>query len=386
VRIIEALLYELNIPFVEAFSHSAKTRGVSDSFVVKLIAEDGTVGYGEGVARTYVTGETVESSTNYIENVLWPVIRQTAFNPLDFGADPVTALGPLSDLLPEHPSQGVIAWNAARTAVEMALLDCLLKTRKQSLARIFPPKKTSVTYSGVITSSSVEKAVQHAKYFKLFGIQQIKVKVGEITDIEKIVAIRDAVGLDVSLRLDANGAYTISQAIQFLNKVEPCQIASVEQPIPRGKVEDLAEVKRNSPVPIMVDESLITLDDAQKLVAGKACDFFNLRISKCGGLKKTLEIARFGKNNGILLQLGCQVGETAILSAAGRHLAAYLDDLKFVEGSYGRLLLSEDISRDPVQFGHGGRAPVLKGIGLGVEILDQRLEKYALKKTKLQTL
>ena len=77
------------------------------------------------------------------------------------------------------------------------------------------------------------------------------------------------------------------------------------------------------------------------------------------------------------MQIGCQVGETAILSAAGRHVAAFLEDLEFLEGSFGNLLLAEDVSRDGVNFGYGGRAPILRGTGLGIEVRDEILEKYA---------
>ncbi|NJS16485.1 MAG: enolase, partial [Nostocaceae cyanobacterium CSU_2_110] len=152
---------------------------------------------------------------------------------------------------------------------------------------------------------------------------------------------------------------------------------SVEQPIPRCKPETLAELKAKSPIPIMVDESLVTLEDAKTLIANNACDFFNLRISKCGGIAQTLEIAKLALSKGIKLQLGCQVGETAILSAAGRHLAAYLDDLLFIEGSYGKLLLTEDISTESIHFGNGGKAGLLRKPGLGIEVKNSILEKYA---------
>ena len=127
----------------------------------------------------------------------------------------------------------------------------------------------------------------------------------------------------------------------------------------------------------MVDESLITTEDAQALIAAAACDFFNLRISKCGGIAKTIAIAQLAETAGIKLQVGCQVGETAVLSAAGRHLAAWLDEVAFVEGSYGELLLTEDISRESIYFGNGGRASLLRQPGLGITVQEHLLKKYA---------
>ena len=369
MRIRNATLYALKIPFVESFSHSTKTRKFSDSIIVRLTSEDGTIGYGEGVPRPYVTGETVESCLDTMRNQLWPAIAQADYSS-------ITSVDGLPKI-PEIKNQGVIAWNAAQTAFELALIDCLLKNEKQSLAAILPPKRQTVIYSGVITSSSTEKAIQLSKYLKLFAVKQIKVKIDGHNDKERLTVIRKTVGPDVSLRVDANGAFDVKQAISTLNELADIKIDCVEQPIARGNPSDLAKVKAESPIPVMVDESLVTLEDAEQLISAKACDFFNLRISKCGGISQTLQMAQRAKEAGIRLQLGSQVGETAILSAAGRHVAAYLDGFEFVEGSYGTMLLTEDISDEKINFGHGGKAPVFRGEGLGVHIREEILKKYA---------
>lgn len=377
MRIVAGQLFALTIPFIEAFAHSAKTRSCSDSIVLRVTADDGTVGYGEGLARPYVTGETVESCLHHIENCLWPVIKTTDFQQLVPSQDPAESLAAVNTALPELASVGVIAWHAARSAAELALIDCLLRRQQQSLGALLPPKRPTINYSGVITSSSVETAVQHAKRLVYLGIRQLKVKVGGADDEPRVAAIREAVGNEVSLRLDANGAYSVDGAIETLKRLERCRIDSVEQPIPRGDPAQLAKVKRGTAIPIMADESLVTIDDANALIEHDACDFFNLRLSKCGGLYRTLHLARLALKAGKRLQLGCQVGETAILSAAGRHLAAYVDALEFVEGSYGTLLLKEDVGRDNIHFGNGGRAPVLRGAGLGITVDEARLETYA---------
>ncbi|MFQ5780161.1 MAG: mandelate racemase/muconate lactonizing enzyme family protein [Nitrospiria bacterium] len=345
--------------------------------MVKLEAEDGTVGYGEGVARPYVTGETVEISVDHIIKHLWPVVREGNFTAISLGEDPFSTLNEISNCLPEIGSKKVIAWHAARTAMELALVDCLLKREMMSLGAFLPPRRNFVTYSGVITGASINDAVKNAKYFKLFGLRQIKIKIGDTNDLQKIAAIRDAIGPETSMRVDANGAYTLDQATRILEKLEPYRIDCVEQPLPRGNLADLARLRQNTSIPIMVDESLITISDAEQLIKANACDYFNLRLSKCGGLLRTLELADIARKAGIRIQLGCQVGETAILSAAGRHVAAYLDCVDFVEGSYGALLLSEDITQEPIQFGHGGKAPVLRRPGLGVAPLDRRLSCYS---------
>lgn len=376
MKIVGGKIYALRIPFVEAFAHSTKNRKFSDSFVVRLVAEDGTTGCGEGAARPYVTGETVETSIDYIEKKLFPCIARNDFQALRPQADVLQSVMEITDVLPDGNFSNGAIFQAARGSVEIALLDCLLKSQKLSLGALLPPKRNIVTYSGVITAGAVEKAVRHARRFKLFGIKQLKIKIGFADDISRVAKIRETVGEDVSLRLDANGAFDIKSAIRLTQKLAEFKIDSIEQPIPRAYIKDLAAVRANSPIPVMADESLITVADAKKLIEFSACDFFNLRLSKCGGIAGTIKIANLAKQAGIRLQIGCQVGETAILSAAGRHVAAFLENVEFAEGSYGNLLLTEDIGESSVNFGYGGRAPLLRGTGLGITVRERILEKY----------
>jgi muconate cycloisomerase len=377
MRIIHGTIFPLKIPFVESFRHSTKDRTFSDSIIVRLVSDDGFVGYGEGVARSYVTGETVESALGYMQRDLWPRIAVTEFATLEGGSDPIAILAPVDSALGSSDGATVIAWHSARCAFELALVDCLLMRHQISLSALLPPKRKSVMYSGVITASSDEKAVQIAKYLRLFGITQVKVKIGTGEDKRRLTAIREVVGDECSIRVDANGAYTETKALVVIKELEELRVVSVEQPIPRATHDELARLKASSPVPIMVDESLVTVADAEALAAAHACDAFNLRISKCGGIRRTLQMAEIAAKAGLRVQLGSQVGETAILSAAGRHVAAYLEDPWFVEGSFGKMLLVEDVSELPVQFGHGGKAPLLNGPGLGVKVRDDVLTKYA---------
>jgi muconate cycloisomerase len=105
------------------------------------------------------------------------------------------------------------------------------------------------------------------------------------------------------------------------------------------------------------------------------CDIFNLRLSKCGGFTRSLRLASLAKKHGLSCQLGCQVGETAILSAAGRHFAASVGGLRYLEGSYDRRLVGEALGKRDITFGWGGWAPALAGFGLGIEIDDAALAR-----------
>jgi muconate cycloisomerase len=234
-----------------------------------------------------------------------------------------------------------------------------------------------VTYSGVITAGPIARAVQHARQMRAIGLRGIKLKVGFDDDVARVTAVREALGPAASLRLDANGAWSFERAVEVLNAVESLAIAAVEQPLTRGPVQDLARLRRATPIPVMVDESLVTLPDAEALIAAGAADLFNVRISKCGGLARSQAIASKALAAGLGVQVGSQVGETAILSAAGRHLAASLPAVAFVEGSYGTLLLAEDVSVETVRFGHRGEAPLLSGPGLGIRVVEERLRRRA---------
>jgi muconate cycloisomerase len=373
VRVEHGTVAALRLPLVEEFAHALSERDHSDSIVVEMIADDDTTGYGEGIPRDYVTGESVDAAIDHVAEVLWPCVRGlTLPRPLD-PTEGVGALRALTDALPIRSSVDglVVAWNAARCAVELALIDACTRASSVSVGQLLPPVRDHVVYCGVMPTGSVELAERHARFAKLMGAKFVKVKVGA-DDVEhdrrRLRAIRGVLGPEVSLTVDANAGYSVDQAIMALREFEQLDISGVEQPVPRGDPDELAAVRRESQIPIIVDESLVTLEDAHRLVEAGACDVFSIRISKCGGIVPSMEIAEFADAHGVAIKIGCHVGESALLSAAGRHLAAHLPHLTSVEGSFGTMLLAEDISQMPIHFGHGGRAPLLRRPGLGVDV------------------
>jgi muconate cycloisomerase len=380
MRVTSATIYALDIPFVESFRHRSMDRSACDSVVVRVRDDAGTEGFGEGVPRPYVTGESVDLALEHVAERLWPAVAERPVPSLDEGA----SLDEVAGLLPLTGIPGVRSDNASRAALELALVDCLLRREGLSAARILPPRRDRVFYSGVITAGAPLLALRHARQMKLVGLAHVKLKVGYADDVDRIRAVRGILGPDVSLRLDANGAWTPARAVEVLDAVAPQAIAAVEQPLRAGPLEELQRLRAAVPVPVMADESLVTPEDADRLIEARAVDYFNIRISKCGGLARSLQIARRAAAAGIRVQVGCQVGETAILSAAGRHVAAALPEVAFVEGSYGSMLLAEDVSADGVRFGHRGEAPLLKGPGLGVRVIESRLRKYARRVVELQ--
>ncbi|MBN92729.1 MAG: enolase, partial [Deltaproteobacteria bacterium] len=158
MRLHSATLYALNIPFSQSVAHSAKVRTFCDSVVVRVQSESGAVGYGEGTPRPYVSGETVSTVLAQLSLDLWPTVcRQSHGLASVSTADLPQAV---DDILVEGDRQdGVIAHNAARAALEVALLDCTLRERSQSFGDLMPACRDSVTYSGIIPEASLEASI-----------------------------------------------------------------------------------------------------------------------------------------------------------------------------------------------------------------------------------
>ena len=379
MRIRSAKLYALGIPFRESFSHALKVRRGSDALVLRVESDDGVVGYGEAAPRPYVSGESVDSVLEHLPNVLWPALRGVDLP----DADNPNILSTLQDAIPDERDDTVIAHNASRSACEVALLDCALRRAGRPLSEILPPVRKKVRYDGAIDSSTTKKAARLARVMKTARLSQIKVKVGLENDAERLAEIRRIMGPDKSIRVDANCAWSVEEAVEALAELAQFGIEAVEQPIPRGDVDALRRLRDQIEIPIVVDESLVTIEDAEALIAAQACDVFNIRVSKCGGFGHCLTLAEMARSNGLAVQVGAHVGETAILSAAGRHLAAALPDVKYLEGSYGTLVLSEDVASVSIKFGFGGTGKLLRGPGLGIRVKDSQLEKFALRTVEM---
>ena len=382
-RIESVTIYQLRIPFRQAFSHALHSREESDAVIVKVKDSDGRTGFGESLPRSYVTGETTESMIARLRAHLAPRILRESFAP---GWETLEYLQSImTDWTKSDDGEtSVIAWNAAFCAVELALLDWSLRADACALADLLPPVRFEVVYSGVISADAPADAAALAKRMTRLGINQIKVKVGTADDAVRLEAVRKAVGEGVELRADANAAWTADEALEKLRQFAKFKLAAIEQPVHADDLAGMKQVRQHSGVPVMADESLVTLDQARRLIDLGACDYFNIRLSKNAGISGSLAIALAAQAAGIKVQVGAQVGETGILSAAGRIFAAHLPALAYAEGSFGTWLLTEDVTFESVAFGHGGRAPLLKTRGLSVTVNEETLERLAIAKFDLR--
>jgi muconate cycloisomerase len=223
---------------------------------------------------------------------------------------------------------------------------------------------------------------------RLYGFRQCKVKVGipGVDDVARVRRIRRWLGGRMDLRLDANEAWSAANAKSKIEPLTPYRISCIEQPVSHHEVSSLAELRRRLDVPIMLDESLTSVGDAEAAIRGQTCDLFNIRLSKCGGFLNSLRLAALARQAGLGYQLGCHPGESGILSAAGRHWATSVAEIRYLEGSYDRHLLKEQLTHEDITFGYGGRAPALAGPGLGVTInphvLRRRARREAIRKLR----
>jgi L-Ala-D/L-Glu epimerase / N-acetyl-D-glutamate racemase len=380
VRRLTALIVRL--PLRLRFTHATATRAESENVLVRCELADGTIGWGEGVPRSYVTGETASgcieqlAATPVAEQLAadchsWPeVIRLCErFEPTKLREDPRGCHG-----------------NALRCAVELSLLDAFGRAFGEPVSvvtRHFEPAAAIRGDNALVRYGAVIDAGGRRLWFKsllrrLFGFRDCKVKVGRVgdDDPQRLRVIRRWIGWRMDLRVDANGAWRAAEAAARIRALAGSRIRCVEQPLAHEEFSALGELRKQVSVPLMLDESLCSMIDAENALAAAACDLFNIRLSKCGGFLASLRLAAVAQAHGLGYQLGCHPGETGILSAAGRHWAASVAGIRYLEGSYDRYLFRPLVTNEDITFGRGGRAPALAGPGLGVTIATDGLSAF----------
>lgn len=372
--------------------HASFTRTDNDTLLIRCVLRDGSIGWGESLPRTYVTGESIDTAWDQLTHTNFSALADARFT------SPFAAANTVSCLPLHSADQNPFAvrrecfGNSVRCALELALLDATGRSCGRSLADLIREQPefsdisqftSSVRYSGVITSQSPAAQLLSAVKMRLFGFQQVKVKVGTagLSDSACLARISTVLGRHRGLRLDANEAWhceTLREQVEPLLQFHP---QSLEQPVPHSEVAGLAEIRRQflqpAGLPVMLDESLCSAADAERAIAGHWCDAFNIRLSKCGGILPSLRLVQLARRHGIRCQLGCQVGETGILSAAGRHFACSVSDLWFLEGSFDRFLVRDRLTEQDLTFGRGGRAFSLLEPGLSVTVDECRVRQLA---------
>ena len=360
-------LYLLQIQLCMPIKHYLAERTHSENLVVKVVTDAGVVGFGEGIARQYVTGEVMEASLRFLQDHLLPQLN--GFHP----SGPPDLIEALAELLSEDNRAQA---PAACCALELAILDAAGKTWSQSVTQMLGGGDQPLIYSAVIPMMSPPSFHRLLHLIRDMEMSFVKIKVGNKRDTEVLSLAREILGHEVDLRVDANGAWSSEEAQKRIEAMMAYGISAVEQPVPKEDIQGLKRLSEQVEIPIIADESLCLERDAENLASQDACQVFNLRLSKCGGILAANRLYEIGRKKAIAAQLGCQVGETGILSAAGRQLASSRK-LLYLEGSYSSYLLQDDIVNEPVEFGPGGVAQPLAGHGLGVSVNEETLQRLA---------
>jgi muconate cycloisomerase len=381
MRIRRLTAYIVRLPLKRPFAHASATRHESENVLIRCELADGTIGWGEGVPRSYVTGET---PTGCLAQLAATPLDEQLSGDCNSWLDVVRLCQQFTPALDRDDPRGCYG-NALRCAVELSMLDVfgrLFGEPVSAVSRHYPAAESirarheSVFYSAVIDSGA-ERLWHKALVRRLYGFRHCKVKVGAAgdDDVARLRTIRRWIGPRMDLRIDVNEAWSVADALGQIERLASFGISCVEQPVSHAELNCLADLRRQLAVPIMLDESLTGAIDAEAAITNQTCDLFNIRLSKCGGFLASLGLAALAQSAGLGYQLGCHPGETGILSAAGRHWACSVANVCFVEGSYDRYLFRRLVTNEDMTFGFGGRATAINAPGLGITVNQAALHE-----------
>ena len=267
------------------------------------------------------------------------------------------------------------AANPAKAAIDMALYDIVGKLLGTPVYNLLGGRvREAVPLSMSIQIAPIDEMVAQAKEVIKLGFKGVKVKIGidPRHDIEATTEIREALGPEVTIRVDANmGWRSRREALSQIEALEPLHIHSVEQPLPADRIEDLAWLRKASPIPIMLDESVWGPDDARRVIDARAADIINVYVSEAGGLRNAARIFAMAEAAGIACTIG-SMPELGIGTAAQMHLGIAMPELLGPSDVCGVLYNAESLIEESLPISDG-LAGVPSGPGLGVTLDEVRL-------------
>jgi muconate cycloisomerase len=369
MRIDKIRIYDLRIPFHHDVSHRLFNRNQTESVVVVFQDEKGNKGFGEGTPRDYVTGEKLDECLKYSEEISNILVGQefNCFNDLE------TLLSISAENTPNKN------YPAAKCAIETALLDIWSRHENMPLWRLFSDDSVaeSVQYSGVIPYIENEnRLLRLIETVKKLDLRSLKVKIVEHdSGLSHLKLIRKKLGYGIGIRVDANAAFNSTDALYFIEKTKPLNLSAIEQPVRKHDLQGLKKVSDLSDIPVIADESMYTQKGPYYLIDNDICHGLNIRLSSCGGIQSALKLYKQAYAKQMTIVIGAHVGETAILSFAGRHFAAICSEFDYLEGSYSKYVLEEDLVPENITFGLEGRLSIPHSPGLGIDI-DEKSIKF----------
>lgn len=356
----------LEIPFKLSFKHASADRAKMASVWVEACANHGElVGYGEGCPREYVTGENLQSAFDWINRYQPSIVND------------ITCLETLKRWVLKH-EQTIDKAPAAWCAVELALLDLLGKSVGLSFEGLLslPPLPPIFQYSAVLGDSDLDGFSKQVLKYVSVGFRDFKIKLsGELEkDLGKIACLSNT-GVTLRIRGDANNLWRKpAELIAYLDRLgQP--FWAIEEPLAPRDFAGLTEIAKHTGIKIILDESFTCAQDIREIMDTPDFWILNLRVSKLGGLIRSLDLLNHARSFGVKLIIGAHVGETSVLSRAGLTLASTAgDSIVAMEGAFGTHLLEHDVCEPPLMFGKDGmlrldewRFPTTTGNGLAIK-------------------
>ncbi|MDE0245195.1 MAG: hypothetical protein OXM59_07625 [Gammaproteobacteria bacterium] len=367
---IESLdVYRFPVPFRVVFRHASASRSEAANVIVAARGPEGSTGYGEGCPREYVTGETQASAAAFIRRHSESIARR------------VRGRNGLAAWMQVHRDE-IDANPAAFCALEIAVLDLMGRTEERSIEDLIGVSRLSgkFRYSAVLGDSSGSVfSAQADEYLKL-GFRDFKVKVsgdGE-RDAGRVRTLMRRSGSTARIRLDANNFWNEpGEAIRYLKGLG-ASVFAIEEPLQPGDFAGMRRISRECGVSVILDESLARIEQIRGLEE-PAGWIVNLRVSKMGGIQRSLALASEAVRRGLGLVVGAQVGETSILTrAALTVMNEHSGALVAAEGAFGTRLLEQDLAEPCLMFGGGGTLNAETNLDLARSGLGLRIHEALL--------
>ena len=314
---VETWLVEMKL--AEPYTIAYETYDSTTNVFLRLETRCGRVGFGCAAPDEYVTNETPRSVLKLLEDAAGPILK---------GADPLRR----ESLSFRLKKAGLKESPGALCAVDMALLDLMGKAAGQPLWKMLGGYRDRIRTSVTIGILPEEETVAKARELVGKGFSCLKIKGGLDVDEDaaRIIKVREAVGKKIELRFDANQGYTLEDSLRLVRLTAPAKLELLEQPTPQRRLEQLGRVTSEVPVPVMADESLVTLGDAFRLARRDLVDMVNVKLMKVGGLSEALTIAAIARAAKLDIMVGC-MDEAALGIAAGLALALSRPTVKYAD-------------------------------------------------------
>ena len=304
-------LGEMRIPLRTPFKTALRTVESVHDIIVRVTGDDGTCGYGEAPATAVITGDTLGSIRCAVEDFIAPAILGMDVEDLDG--------------ISRRIRQSMVKNTSAKAAVDIAVYDLYARSLDRPLYKLLGGNAARVETDLTISVNPVDEMVRDSLDAVRRGFRCLKIKVGKegLKDVERIAAIRSAVGPDVALRVDANQGWSAKDAVRIIRALEDraLNIDLVEQPVNAHDFRGMQEVTNAVYTPILADESVFSVEDAIRILDARAADLINIKLMKTGGISEALKICAVAETFGAECMVGCML-ESKISVSAAAHLAA----------------------------------------------------------------